>query len=224
MSSPLTNQTPAASYGDLLRVSNGGTGITANLLPITDGLGTDTALEVSTTGVKAVSGLYIGADRILVGGGGMVATSFSPMSTNGSNITFESPGSGTANGDLRNVTIGEHGIRFYDHGKISTSFTMNHESGNVQSVELNNPTVTATFTDLGMVMDRYASSKVSYKVRLHAVQDSTGNRLISWPSELKWPGGTAPTLTSATGKVDIFEFETLDYGQTWYGNTIGLNY
>jgi hypothetical protein len=224
MSSPLTNQTPSASYGDLLRLSNGGSGVTSGLLPVTDGLGTDTALEVSSTGVKAVSGFYIGIDRVLVGGGGMIATTFSPMATNGDDISFESPGSGTDNGELKNVTIGEHGIRFYDHGKINTSFTMNHESGNVQSVELNASTVTADFTDLGMLMDRYASSKVSYKVRLHTVQDATGNRVVSWPSELKWPGGTAPTLTTATGKIDIFEFETLDYGQTWYGNTVGLNY
>ena len=94
----------------------------------------------------------------------------------------------------------------------------------MQRVELNGSTVEARFTDLGMITDRYASAPVSYKVRLHAVQDSTGNRSITWPPELKWPASTAPTLTTTAAKVDIFEFETIDYGQTWYGNTIGLNY
>jgi len=37
---------------------------------------------------------------------------------------------------------------------------------------------------------------------------------------VKWAAGTAPTLTSGAGKVDIFTFLTLDGGTTWYGSVL----
>ena len=38
---------------------------------------------------------------------------------------------------------------------------------------------------------------------------------ITWPASVKWPGGTAPTLT--TGKVHLFVFVTDDDGTSWRG-------
>lgn len=37
---------------------------------------------------------------------------------------------------------------------------------------------------------------------------------------VKWAAGTAPTLTSGAGKVDIFSFLTIDGGTTWYGTVV----
>jgi len=224
MGSPLTNTTPAATYTDLLHLDNSGSGVAAAFQPLVDGGGKDCAIQVSTDGLKATSGFYIENKKIIVGTGGMLATAHSPMATSGANINFAAPTSGVANSRLDAVTIGHHGIKYYNLGRKASAFTLNHESGNVHRVELNGATVTASFSDLGMITDRYASAPVSYKVRLHAVQDSTGNRDITWPASIKWPASTAPTLTTTAAKVDIFEFETNDYGQTWYGNTIGLNY
>ena len=33
---------------------------------------------------------------------------------------------------------------------------------------------------------------------------------ISWPSSVKWAGGTAPTLTAVNGAIDIYSFLTTD--------------
>jgi len=42
---------------------------------------------------------------------------------------------------------------------------------------------------------------------LRIVQDSVGSRTITWPGTVKWPGGTAPTLTTtATTGTDIITF------------------
>jgi hypothetical protein len=38
---------------------------------------------------------------------------------------------------------------------------------------------------------------------------------ITWPLSVKWPGGTAPTLTSSG--VDVLAFVTDDDGTTWRG-------
>jgi hypothetical protein len=38
---------------------------------------------------------------------------------------------------------------------------------------------------------------------------------VTWPSSVKWPSGTAPTLTTAG--IDVLVFITLDNGTTWRG-------
>jgi hypothetical protein len=45
----------------------------------------------------------------------------------------------------------------------------------------------------------------TYLMRL--IQDSTGSRTATWPGTVKWPGGTAPTLTTtATTGTDVITF------------------
>lgn len=42
---------------------------------------------------------------------------------------------------------------------------------------------------------------------------------LTWPAAVKWPGGTAPTLTNPG--VDILVFHTVDGGTNWRGNLFG---
>ena len=43
-------------------------------------------------------------------------------------------------------------------------------------------------------------------VLLVLIQDGTGSRLATWPGTVKWAGGTAPTLTTGAGTIDICSF------------------
>ena len=52
-------------------------------------------------------------------------------------------------------------------------------------------------------------------------QDSTGSRVVTWPSAVKWPGGTAPTLTTAANSIDIISFY---YDGTSYYGVETLNF
>ena len=38
------------------------------------------------------------------------------------------------------------------------------------------------------------------------IQDGTGSRLATWPGTVKWPAGTAPTLTTTAAGSDICSF------------------
>jgi hypothetical protein len=51
-------------------------------------------------------------------------------------------------------------------------------------------------------------------------QDSS-DRTATWPASVDWAAATAPTLTSGSGKRDVFTFFTLDAGTIWYGFTAG---
>jgi hypothetical protein len=57
---------------------------------------------------------------------------------------------------------------------------------------------------------------------LYLTQDSTGSRTVTWWSTIKWPGGTAPTLTTTPGKQDVFLFTETAAG-AWDGFTAGQN-
>jgi len=46
---------------------------------------------------------------------------------------------------------------------------------------------------------------------------------ITWPAAVKWPGGTAPTITSTNTKRDIYQFLTYDGGTNIYGIVVGQN-
>ena len=41
---------------------------------------------------------------------------------------------------------------------------------------------------------------------LKVIQDATGSRTITWNSVFKWAGGTAPTLSTGNGDIDIITF------------------
>jgi hypothetical protein len=54
------------------------------------------------------------------------------------------------------------------------------------------------------------------EINIAATQDATGSRLITWPASVKWPAGTAPTLSTVAGKTDVVRFISFD-GATWLG-------
>lgn len=43
-------------------------------------------------------------------------------------------------------------------------------------------------------------------ILLMLVQDGTGSRTATWPGTVKWPGGSAPTLTTGANSIDIIAF------------------
>lgn len=60
-------------------------------------------------------------------------------------------------------------------------------------------------------------------LRLMIFQDGTGSRTITtWPTPMKWSGGSAPTLTATANKMTMIE---LFYdGSTYYGHLVASNF
>ena len=92
----------------------------------------------------------------------------------------------------------------------STAITLALTNGTVQIITL---TGNATIT-----MPTATSGK-SFIIMLK--QDATGSRSVTW-STVKYPSGTAPTITATASRQDIFSF--FADGTNWYGTTVGLNY
>jgi len=93
----------------------------------------------------------------------------------------------------------------------STAYTISLTSGTVQILTL---TGNCTFTFPTAVSGK------SFTILLK--QDGTGSRTATWPATVKWPSGTAPTITATASKLDKYVF-TSD-GTNWYGSDAGKNY
>lgn len=52
---------------------------------------------------------------------------------------------------------------------------------------------------------------------IHLTQDSAGSRLVGWPGAITWESGSAPTLSTSAGSVDIISLVTIDGGASWIG-------
>jgi len=87
--------------------------------------------------------------------------------------------------------------------------TVDMSSGNVQNITL---TASTTLTLSSATVGTYI---------MKLIQGGSGSYTVTWPGTVIWSGGTAPTLTTTVGKVDIV---TLVFdGTNFYGN-YSLNY
>jgi hypothetical protein len=93
----------------------------------------------------------------------------------------------------------------------STAYTVDLANGSVQILTL---TGNCTFT--------FPTAVAGKSFIMILKQDGTGSRTVTWPASVKWPGGTAPTITATASKTDKFVF-TAD-GTYWVGSVAGQNY
>lgn len=94
-------------------------------------------------------------------------------------------------------------------GNISGAVTIPFGSGPVFSATL---TGNVTFTFTGSV------AGVACTMTLYLTQDATGGRTVTWPGSVTWIGGTQPTAVTTPGALNIYTFQTLNNGTTWYGS------
>lgn len=195
-----------------LPVANGGTGLTSG----TSG----GVLYYSATGTL-VSSAALASNALVVGGGAGVApstiTTGTGVVTALGNATNATGGVVTVDGTatLTNKTLTNPTVTNYTETAVTantgTSYTIDITAGTVQVLTL---TGNCTFT--------FPSASAGKSFILLLKQDATGGRTATWPAAVKWPGGTAPTITSTASKLDKFVF-TSD-GTNWYGSNAGQNY
>ena len=98
---------------------------------------------------------------------------------------------------------------------ISTNtLTLDCSTGNVFNVSLNANVTTLSFSNVPTSGNAYGLT-LSLSI--------TGSFTVTWPASVKWPSGTAPTLTTTSGKTDTFVLFTYDGGTTWWAFTAGQN-
>jgi hypothetical protein len=94
----------------------------------------------------------------------------------------------------------------------STAQTIDWSSGNIQTINLSSATGNVTLTFSNAV----AGAALAVKV----VQGATPYNVV-WPASVKWPNGTAPTISTTSGAMDLVTFF---YDGTYYFGAAGQNY
>ena len=107
------------------------------------------------------------------------------------------------------LQLGQDYVEKTNVANTSTAITLNLANGTFQVLTLTgSPTITMP-------------TAVAGKSFVILLKTGTGSFTVTW-STVKWPGGTAPTITSTASKQDIFSF--FSDGTNWYGTTVGQNY
>lgn len=190
---PYANLTPAAAASRLLgRGAGAGAGDWQEV-----SLGTN--LSMSGTTLNASGG---------GGGGALDDLSDATITTPATNEILQYNGSAWVNEDVPQIARlglgaaadssaklkvdGQYYAETHDAGTSGTSKTLDWNDGNTQLLQL---TGNCTLT--------LSNPKDGGRYLIALEQDGTGTRTVSWPSSVKWPSSTAPTLTTTAGHVDI---------------------
>jgi len=99
----------------------------------------------------------------------------------------------------------------YDNGSKTEAFIIDWANGQKQKV-------TISGTDLGIT---FANPPGPGNLILKIVQGTGGNNTLSWTTVPKWPCGSVPTLSTASGAVDIISFY---WDGTYYYGVANTNF
>jgi hypothetical protein len=97
-----------------------------------------------------------------------------------------------------------------DNGESGSAKTIDWTQGNKQKLILTDNCVMSMAHPFGVA-----------HLTLKLIQDGTGSRTVTWPATVKWPSGTAPTLTTTAWGIDLIVF--YHDGLNYYGGS-GLDY
>lgn len=121
--------------------------------------------------------------------------------------------------------VNDNSLEIYDSpSELSPALTIG--SGNSSAaVDLDSGTVVGVTLNVNWTASFSRSSGLesgrAHSLTLIITQGTGGSRTITWPSSVKWDGGTAPTLSTAVGAVDVVTLITRNQGTTWYAFLAG---
>lgn len=182
------------------------------------------------TGVNGGTGVNNGSSTITIGGSLTLsgAYTFTGTLTNTTSVTFPTSGTLITNTvttlsslvSVSTITTGTWSAVLQDYTETntaassSTAYTINMANGNVFSI-----TLTGNCT---LSMSNVPASGCA-SLTIVLIQGS-GPYTVTWPAAFIWPGGTAPTLTTTNGHVDVFVAITTNGGTTFRAFTSGQNF
>lgn len=190
----------ASATNNIVLDAAGNTTVTGAL---TSAAGSAVAPAITTTGDSNTGIFFPAADTIAFTEGGVEAMRLDSSGRLGLGTT----------GPLARFDLAGDYREGWVTANTGTAYTISLASGTLQDLVLTG-NVAFTFPG-GAIAGR------SFTLLL--TQDGTGGRTVTWPAAVRWPGGTAPTITSTANRTDKFIFTQDGLGR-WLGSNAGQNY
>jgi hypothetical protein len=142
------------------------------------------------------------------------------LDTNGGSVTA---GGGLVDTEGGNLNLGggyavEHSELAPSLASSSNAAEMDLANGNYFTTTLTENISTITFANLPA-----SGQFASWEWQITQDAGASGYTL-TFPAAVKWPGGTAPTLTATASAIDVLAFWTSDGGTTIFGAITGQDY
>ena len=115
---------------------------------------------------------------------------------------------------LSNAELVNYSENVNSLGNTGSAATIDVVDGNFVVATLNS---NCTFTFSSVTSGKFYSFGLQ-------LTNSGGPHSITWPTSVKWPGGSLPTRTTTSGRTDVYGFYTTDGGTNWYGSISQYNY
>ena len=117
----------------------------------------------------------------------------------------------------RSALFGDSGSKLYMSGMTGDSIYQYSTVGYTKTLDLSTGTY-FSFTPSGATTVSFTNAPASGKAVGFAVEINGDGSAITWPTSVKWHGGTAPT---ATATKEVYAFVTTDGGTSYYGKLAG---
>jgi hypothetical protein len=186
--------------------------------------GTSGGVPYFSSGTAWASSAALAANALVIGGGagaapattttgtGVLTFLGTPSSANLLAALTDETGTGLAVFNnapaLTNPTVTNYVETLYS-ANTGTAITIDLTNGTIQNLTL---TGSATIT---------MPTAVAGKSFIIILTQDSSPRTVTWTT-VTWPSATAPTISTGSGKKDIFSF--FSNGSVWFGGTIGQNY
>jgi hypothetical protein len=215
--------------GQLLRTSAGGVpewatvaggGLNNVVEDLTPQLGGD--LDLNSSDITGTGDISITGTVAATSYGGITEANLvdkSATETISAVWTFSSEATFSAGVALGDTTVTrpkilDYGLTSPTNVVVANAVSLSFVTGNVQVVDLEDATGTVTIT-----LSNPPASGVFGEMCVRVQQDTTAPRAITWAGgSFLWPGGSAPTMSTAADAIDIYTFKTWDGGTTYYCN------
>lgn len=135
----------------------------------------------------------------------------------------------TEGGDLQVYSIGEKGraLGVDANGKmgviVSSPMTVNDSVTSSGAVDLNSLRQFDFKLTENKIFTSFDNPDDGAKYMFVLEQDSAGSYTVTWPSNVKWRGGSAPTLSTASGSIDVVTMVYRNRDETFLAD-VGLDF
>ena len=117
----------------------------------------------------------------------------------------------------RSVLFNSDGTKMYIGGDTNDTIYQYSTVAYTQTLDLSTGSY-FSFTPSGATTVSFTNAPASGKAVGFAVEINGDGSAITWPTSVKWHGGTAPT---ATASKEVYAFVTTDGGTSYYGKLAG---